>query len=376
MPITTVQGQMLTAPLTLTGNLTFSDSSVQTAAASPYVLKNRIINGDMRIAQRGTAALSISTDPSPRNYPIDRFFCSASGGGVYSAQQSFTAPAGFVNSLINTVTTADSSIAAGDVYYMSQAIEGYNIADLAWGTANAKTVTLSFWVYSSLTGTFSGAIRNGAASRSYCFNYTISASNTWTQISVTVTGDTTGTWATDNSAGIYVAWDLGSGTNFNGTASAWNAGNYLRTSSAINWISTLGATLYITGVQLEIGTSATPFERRLYNQELANCQRYYQLIDSTIWNTGNNTGFAASPISFKTEMRTAPSIGQTAVITLDVPYVGTTAQSSTNISIGNSGAWATTRGIYAQCSNFSGLRTYSNYPQAVNGTCVTLSAEL
>jgi hypothetical protein len=257
-----------------TNGVTFPDSSLQAAAASPYVLKNRIINGDMRIAQRGTSAISVSTDPTPRNYPVDRFFCSASGGGVYSTQQSSTVPTGFNNSIINTVTTADSSIAAGDVYYMAQAIEGFNLSDLAWGTADAQTVTLSFWVRSSITGTFSGSIRNSAANRAYVFTYTINAANTWEKETITIAGDTSGTWETTTSAGAFIAWDLGSGTNFNGTASSWTAGNYLRASSATNWIATNGATFYITGVQLEIGSTATPFERRLYNQELANCQRY------------------------------------------------------------------------------------------------------
>jgi hypothetical protein len=299
-----------------TNGVTFPDNSIQTAAASPFGLKNRIINGDMRIAQRGTSAISVSTDPTPRNYPVDRFFCSASGGGVYSTQQSSTVPTGFNNSIINTVTTADSSIAAGDVYYMAQAIEGFNLSDLAWGTADAQTVTLSFWVRSSITGTFSGSIRNSAANRAYVFTYTINAANTWEKETITIAGDTFGTWETTTSAGAFIAWDLGSGTNFNGTASSWTAGNYLRASSATNWIATNGATFYITGVQLEVGSTATPFERRLYNQELANCQRYY-------WNmgTGNQkmigmgaaytTGSVSFYVQFPVTMRAAPTLIQT-----------------------------------------------------------------
>jgi hypothetical protein len=294
---------------------TFNDGSLQAAAASPYVLKNRIINGDMVIAQRGTALISVSTDPTPRNFPVDRFFCAATGGGVYSTQQSSTAPANFNYSIINTVTTADSSIAAGDVYYMAQAIEGFNMADLAWGTANAQTVTLSFWVRSSITGTFSGSIRNSAANRAYVFTYTISAANTWEKETITIPGDTSGTWDTTNGAGAYVAWDLGSGSNFNGTANSWTAGNFLRASSAVNWISNSGATFYITGVQLEQNTSATPFERRLYNQELANCQRYYFRLSNT--SSGNlyvssicgafNTTRAFGAFSLPVSMRSLPT---------------------------------------------------------------------
>jgi len=308
-------------PLILNGTtgVTFDDSSLQGAAASPFVLKNRIINGDMVIAQRGTALISVSTDPTPRNFPVDRFFCAATGGGVYSTQQSSTAPANFNYSIINTVTTADSSIAAGDVYYMAQGIEGFNIADLGWGTANAQTVTLSFWVRSSITGTFSGSIRNALANRAYVFTYTISAANTWEKETITITGDTSGTWNTTNGAGAYVAWDLGSGSNFNGTANSWTAGNFLRASSAVNWISNSGATFYITGVQLEIGTSATPFERRLYGQELANCQRYYQFVggESVFQFVGGGMNFGTSASSIQipilVRFRAIPSIGVSSV---------------------------------------------------------------
>lgn len=238
--------------------------------------RNRIINGAMAISQaQAGASISVSTDPSPRNFPVDRFFCSASGGGVYTVQRSTTAPAGFTNSLILTVTTADSSIAAGDVYYMCQAIEGFNVADLGWGSASAQTVTLSFWVRSSIAGTYSGALRNNAVNRAYAFSYTINTTNTFEYKTVTITGDTSGTWTTDNSCGIFVDWDLGSGTNFNGTANAWSAGNFLRNSSGTNWIATNGATFYITGVQLEAGTVASPFEARDYGRELMMCQRYY-----------------------------------------------------------------------------------------------------
>jgi hypothetical protein len=272
----------------------------------------------MRIAQRGTSAISVSTDPTPRNYPVDRFFCSASGGGVYSTQQSSTVPTGFNNSIINTVTTADSSIAAGDVYYIAHAIEGFNMADLAWGTADAQTVTLSFWVRSSITGTFSGSIRNSASNRAYVFTYTINAANTWEKETITIAGDTSGTWETTTSAGAFIAWDLGSGTNFNGTASSWTAGNYLRASSATNWIATNGATFYITGVQLEVGSTATPFERRQYTNELSLCQRYYWKVASGASSTNDiaqgfmlNTTVFIVFLQHPVYMRTGPSLVQT-----------------------------------------------------------------
>ena len=255
-----------------TNGVTFPDSSLQTAAASPYVLKNRIINGAMVIDQRNAGA-SI-TPTTTGTYSLDRWRCGLSVSSKYSVQQSTTVPTYFKNSLLVTSTSA-YTVGAAETFNISQLIEGLNVADLGWGTANAQTVTLSFWVRSSLTGTFAGSLRNDNADRSYVFNYTISAANTWEQKTVTIAGDTTGTWLTTNGIGMYVLFSLGSGSTFATAANSWTAGNYLTSTGAVSVVGTSGATFYITGVQLEIGTSATPFERRLYNQELANCQRYY-----------------------------------------------------------------------------------------------------
>ena len=336
--------------------VTFNDASLQPAAASPYVLKNKIINGDMGIDQRNAGA-SVTLTAANFVYPVDRMFAfRASGTSGAITQRVSSGITGGAYALRIQRNSGDTSTA---VLGLGQVIESYNCQNMA-----GNSVTLSF--KARIGANFSGAsnqitarIGTGTGTDQSAANF---YNNAWT-----------GQSNTSNSITLTTSW-----VSYSVTISAGSSVNQLGilffyspvgTASTNDWFE-------ITDVQLEQNTSATPFERRLYNQELANCQRYYQLIDSTIWNTGNNTGFAASPIPFKTEMRAAPSIGQTAIITLDVPYVGTTAQSSTNISIGNSGAWVTTRGIYAQCSNFSGLRTYSNYPQAVNGTCVTLSAEL
>jgi hypothetical protein len=254
----------------------FSDSSTQTAAASPYVLKNRIINGDMRIDQRNAGA---SVTPTANaTYTLDRWATGLSQSSKFSVQQnagSVTPPTGYTNYLGATVVSAVTP-SASDNFAIWQFIEGFNVADLGWGTANAKTVTLSFWVRSSVTGTYYIWISNGSQNRSYPASYSISSANTWTQISITISGDTTGTWATNNTAGLQIWFDLGSGSTYTGTANTWQAGTYLQASGAAKWISNAGATFYITGVQLEIGTSATPFERRLYDKEFASCQRYYQ----------------------------------------------------------------------------------------------------
>ena len=234
---------------------------------------NRIINGDMRIDQRNAGA---SVTPAVGQYTLDRWVLNASAASKVSVQQnagSVTPPAGFVNYAGLTSTSA-YTVASGDYISFSQIIEGFNVADLGWGTANAKSVTISFWVRSSLTGTFGGVVQNGSLNRSYPFNYTISSANTWEQKSVTIPGDTSGTWATGNTAGISLLFGIGVGTTYQGTAGSWASANYSSATGATNIVGTNGATFYITGVQLEAGSVATPFERRSYGQELALCQRY------------------------------------------------------------------------------------------------------
>ena len=257
-----------------TSGVTFNDSSLQGAAASPYVLKNRIINGAMVIDQRNAGAVATPTDAS---YVLDRWKNAVSAASKFTVQRnagSVTTPAGFTNYLGITSTSA-YSLVSNSYFHTSQAFEGFNMADLDFGKATAKTVTISFQVYSSLTGTFGGSIGNDTATRSYPFTYTISSANTWTTISITIPGDTGGTWVgATNAVWGYLVFGLGVGSTYSGPAGAWAAANYASATGAVSVVSTNGATFYITGVQLEIGTSATPFERRLYNQELANCQRY------------------------------------------------------------------------------------------------------
>jgi hypothetical protein len=234
--------------------------------------RNRIQNGDMRIDQRNAGA---SVTAGAATYTLDRWIAYDSSDAVFTVQQDSSAPAGFVNSAKITITTADASIAASQYNYFAQRIEGFNVADLNWGSANAKTVTLSFWVRSSVTGTFGGALANSAYNRSYPFTYAISVADTWEKKSVTISGDTSGTWLTTNGIGIQVLFDLGTGTDNTGTAGAWVGAGNIGADSTIQLANTLNATWYITGVQLEVGSVATSFERRSYGQELALCQRYY-----------------------------------------------------------------------------------------------------
>jgi hypothetical protein len=245
--------------------------NLASAAGTGFAFRNRIINGAMEIDQRNAGA-AVTSDNA---YPVDRFLIALGNDGTVSVQQDTTAPVGFKNSVKLTVTTADTSLGANQYTQFRQAIEGLNLSDLNWGTSNAKPITLSFWVRSSLTGTLSGSIRNSAGTRSYVFTYTISSANTWEYKTITIPGDTTGTWLTTNGVGMFVSFDLGSGSTFQGAAGSWTAGNYWSSPGSTPVIGTLNATWFITGVQLEVGSVATPFERRLYGQEVALCQRYF-----------------------------------------------------------------------------------------------------
>jgi hypothetical protein len=237
-----------------------------------YGFKNRIINGAMVIDQRNAGA---SVTPTNGQFLTDRFGAGLTQASKFTAQQSTTAPTGFINSQSITSSSA-YSITSTDKFWIYQPIEGLNIADLAWGTASASTVTLSFWVRSSLTGTFGGSLQNSAQNRSYPFSYTINAANTFEQKSITITGDTSGTWLTTNGTGIYLNIGLGVGSTLSGTANSWAGANYFSATGATSVVGTNGATFYITGVQLEKGSTTTSFDYRPYGTEFSLCQRYFE----------------------------------------------------------------------------------------------------
>jgi hypothetical protein len=218
--------------------------------------------------------------PTNGAYTLDRYQSTASQASKYSVQQTTTAPSGFSYSLKATSLSA-YTVGASESFRIQQPIEGYNIADLAWGTASAATVTLSFRVYSSLTGTFGGSITNAATDYTFPFSYTIPSANTWTTISVTITGPTSGTWGATNGAGLYVIFSLGAGSSVSNTAGAWASGFYASVTGATSVVGTNGATFYITGVQLEKGSTATSFDFRSYGTELALCQRYFESSNPT-----------------------------------------------------------------------------------------------
>ena len=262
-------------------------SKVDSTVTQLFGMRNRIINGDMRIDQRNAGA-AVSVDGA-EVYTLDRWKAVDGSDGVFSVQLDSSAPVGFNTSLKVTVTTADASIGATQYAMVRQTIEGFNFADFGFGTANAKTVTISFWVRSSLTGTFGGCLwnSNGGSPRCYPYTYTISAANTWEQKSVTIAGDTTGTWtgATSGSAAV-VDFTLAMGSTYSGTAGAWAGSLYLAPTGVTQIMSTNSATLYITGVQLEASTQATAFENRNIGTEFALCQRYFE----TTYNYGTTIG--------------------------------------------------------------------------------------
>lgn len=292
--------------------------------------RNRIINGDMRIDQRNVGA-SV-TNGAADTYTVDRFFAYGNQASKFTVQRnagSVTPPVGFLNYL-GTTSLSAYSVPTAETYSINQRVEGFNVDDLNWGTANARAVTLSFWARSSLTGTFGGYLNNGTFNRYYAFSYSISAANTWEYKTITIVGDTSGTWNGSTGAGVNVGWSLGAGSTYSGTGGVWGSAPLLSVPGAVSVVGTNGATFYITGVQLEAGTVATPFERRSYGQELSLCQRYYQYDPYIIW-SGNVTSGVVY-YSYKTlvvPMRATPAVVYANIGGNNFPATASTVNQST-----------------------------------------------
>lgn len=331
--------------------------------------RNLIINGSMAISQRNTSWSGLTSS----QYTLDRFSTDIGGGGAIDVAQSTTAPDGFVNSISLTVATADASIAAGDAYRISHQVEGQNVGHLNWGASSAQTVTLSFWVRSSVTGTYGLGISNSAETENYVAEYTITSANTWEKKTVTVAGRTSGTWLTTNGIGMGLRWDLGSGTNYNGTAGTWQTtgGKVYRTSSCVNWIATSGATFYLTGVSLEVGDTATPFEHEPYGVTLQKCQRFYEIIDiADGWAQNANTVYGRE--AFTVTKRTSPTMVITgSSIYAETPHI--VGASTDTSAIAPHGLEQTSAGI--RVTNFSGF-TAGHYAWIRARDCLAFDAEL
>ena len=255
--------------------------------------RNKIINGSMTIDQRNAGA---AVTPIASQYFIDRFFAQLNVTSKFTTElATATPPVGF-STYLRVTSSSAYALASGDVAALAQPIEGFNCADLAWGTASAKPAALSFWVRSTLTGSFGGTIQNNGQARSYPFTYTISAANTWEYKTITIEGDTSGTWLTNNGIGVQVKFSIGTGTVFSGTAGSWSSSIFLQPTGSTSIISTSGATWDLTGVQLEAGDTATPFEHRSFGAELALCQRYFckTYEQDVVPGSGSNLGFSGA----------------------------------------------------------------------------------
>jgi hypothetical protein len=319
-----------------------------------YGFKNRIINGAMMIDQRNAGASVTNT--TGYVYGLDRYSFIGSSANKFTFQQSSTAPNGFVNSYLIT-SSAATSLGASDYYFMRQNIEGFNVADLGWGTASAQTVTLSFWVRSSLTGTFGGSLRNSAENRSYPFSYTISSANTFEYKTITIAGDTSGTWLTNNGTGINLTFGLGIGSSLSGTSGSWSGSNYYSATGATSVVGTNGATFYITGVQLEKGSTATSFDYRPYGTELQLCYRYYETFGHA--GSGRVSGSSTTSLGYSSlwtvTKRATPTITLLSGFTNQIVCPTVNTYTVTAIS-GNNG---TTQGVYLNMTS-SGLTNSTN----------------
>jgi len=336
-PGLTNTGTEILVNLTTTGNTILGDASTDTVlmTGAPSIggaglgmgmgFRNRIINGDMRIDQRNAgASLSLT---SVSGFPVDRWnpVIRPTGGGTATGQQVSDAPTGFSNSLKLTVATADTSLASQDYYFLWQKIEGFNSYDFLFGTANASSVTLSFWVKSSVTGQLSAFLQNSAESYICPISYTINAANTWEKKTITFSGATAGTWVgATNGDGLHVGFSLANGTGLQSTSGVWTASNLYGSTGDINWMATSGNTWQITGVQLEKGSTATSFDFRDYGTELGLCQRYYWQLSSSdkggytnglIYQGWADTATSSIGIAqFPVTMRTAPTLSTSGTV--------------------------------------------------------------
>jgi hypothetical protein len=302
-------------PITLNGTTGITTPTYNGSTTAEYIVpvtgfKNRIINGDMTIDQRNAGASVSLVSGGGNTFSADRWYIENATDGTATVQQITDAPTGFSNSIRYTVTATDTSLASDQAAFIQQRIEGFNFADMLFGTANAQTVTVSFWVKSSVTGTFGVALANSAYNRGYPVSFTVNAANTWEQKFVTIAGDTTGTWiGSTNGTGVRVSFGMAAGSARASASGAWAAATVLGVNSQTNLMATNGATFQVTGVQLEKGSNATSFDYLPYGTELSLCQRYGLRVEQQqntgdTCSTGTNTNVR---FIFPTTMRTAPT---------------------------------------------------------------------
>jgi hypothetical protein len=374
LAVDTITNEAGTGSPSLPNGLTVGGVNYPTTG--PLSNRNKIINGAMVIDQRNAGA---AVTPTFDAYTVDRWRVLINQPSKFSAQQDASViPAGNAASLKITSLSAYSPVAA-DYFAVTQNVEGLNANDLDWGKATAKSVTLSFRVYSSLTGTFSGAIQNSAFDYGYVFTYSIASANTWTDVSVTISGPTAGTWLTNNGVGLRVIFSLGMGSDrTTGTTGSWQAANVWAATGSVNVVGTNGATWQITGVQLEAGTVATPFEHRSFGQELALCQRYFYSVGGltfSVFSLGMafSTTLVGIYVPLPVTMRSTPAVSVNGIRVADGSnvFAVTSASASTNET-------SPTLGFFT-CTVSSGLTQFRPYSVQANNNAaafVQFSSEL
>ena len=386
-PTSPTNGQIAT----LSNGITYSYTSstnywarLAGGVSAPPSFKNRLINGAMTFAQRGSSPVSNAVASATLKYnTLDRWGYWAGSVGYFYLEQSTVAPPGYTNSALITSGSA-TTVSSGVYATFSQRIEGYNVADLAWGTSSAQSVTVSFWVNCSVTGTFSGYVFNSGYSYSYPFTFTISSANTWVQITKTISGPTTGTWNNTTGIGLEFGITLAAGSNYQATANAWTSIGYAISSpGSTNLLATNGATMYVTGVQLEAGSSATTFDYRDYTRELQMCQRYYYRIQAFSGTSGVNiltvnlytyqSGY--SSIILPVAMRTNPTGSYSALSDF---YVGSAGSYNVLSSITANNGYASTNLVEFYWFTGAGLTNGNSGFIRINNTTGWLdySAEL
>ena len=377
--VTTVTSSINIGSATTISSSSLEVNGVQYPTAGALSNRYLIINGAMQVAQRGDDF----QPPASGDYTIDRFQAYQSSADAYDVQRVTDTPSGqgFKNSL-KVTSNAATSIASGGYYYLGQRIEGNNWVQMGYGASGAKTCTVSFWVKSSLTGTHSGIFKNSAQNRSLAFEYTISSANTWEYKQITIAGDTSGTWLTGNGTGVWVYFSMGVGTTFaTGTADTWQATNLVGTTGSVDLVATSGATWFLTGLQVEHGDKATPFEFISRSEELARCHRYFRrFCEGANYGaapgsgTGTSSTVAFHNVVLSTEMRTTPTLETFSNLRNDDVTTGT---SVTALSLVTS--MSTNEQVFLQATSASGLTAYRPYHLLANNTGsakLDLSAEL
>jgi hypothetical protein len=331
-----------TSNLYVTGN-SYISNSVTTSnvyanaywSSTPFYFRNRLINADFFIDQRNNAS---AVTPTVTTNVIDRWKFNMNTGETGRVQcgenlGSVPSPTGFTSYYGMKVTTT-ATVNAADYYNLSQTIEGTNTIDFGWGTSWAKAVTISFWVQASASGTYGCFVRNnGTFSNSYTFTYTVNSINTWEYKTVTIPGPTAGVWTTSQTVGVELGFVIGNGTTYQTAPGSWANGNFTGPSGTlVNMVGTLNSTLYITGVQFEIGSVATSFERRLYSDELRLCQRYYEILIARLGGYNTTGANLRGSVYFRMQKRQIGSPGLSASVVETATNLGTLTVDNSNFT--------------------------------------------